>query len=152
MPAGEAALTLARAKASAVAEPGALVISADQILVCGETWYDKPVSLADARDHLASLCGKTHILHTACVARCGDTELFAHLATPRLTMRAFTGAFLEAYLAAEGEALLGCVGAYRLEGRGIHLFDHIEGDHTAILGLPMLPLLAFLRTSGIIAD
>jgi septum formation protein len=150
--AGEAALELARRKAVAVECPGAVVIGCDQLLVCGEEWFDKPPDLSAARSQLQALRDRTHALETACVALRDGREIFKHLARPRLTMRAFTDSFLDAYLAAEGEAILGSVGAYRLEGLGIHLFDTIEGDHSAILGLPMLPLLGFLRTSGMIID
>ncbi len=135
-----------------MAYPGALVIGCDQILVCGSIWFDKPIDVPAARRHLQTLRGQTHSLPTACVALHDGAEVFNHVATPRLTMRPFGEAFLDAYLAAEGKALLGSVGAYRLEGRGITLFDRIEGDHTAILGLPMLPLLGFLRAFGMIAD
>ena len=77
-------------------------------------------------------------------------RLWHHIAAPRLTMRAFSPVFLDAYLAAEGERLLTSVGAYRLEGLGVHLFDRIEGEHSAILGLPLLPLLGFLRQHGVL--
>jgi len=97
------------------------------------------------------LRGRTHDLPTACVVWRDGAELFAHVAAPKLTMRRFSDAFLDDYVAAEGADLLGSVGAYRLEGIGIHLFEAIEGEHSAILGLPMLPLLGFLRACGIIA-
>jgi septum formation protein len=84
------------------------------------------------------------------VCRRGDRRVWHHVARPKLTMRAFSEAFLAAYLALEGEAVCSSVGAYRLEGPGIHLFDRIEGEHAAILGLPMLPLLGFLRQHGIV--
>ncbi len=150
--AGDTALDLARRKAGTVYHPGAVVIGCDQLLVCGADWYDKPPDLPAARRQLQALRGRTHMLETACVAICDGREIFSHIVRPRLTMRAFSDAFLDAYLAAEGEAILGCVGGYRLEGLGIHLFDTIEGDHSAILGLPMLPLLGFLRASGMIID
>jgi len=150
--AADTALLLARRKAEAVDQPGAVVIGCDQILVCNDLWYDKPPDLPAARRQLRSLRGQAHTLQTACVARRDDTELFSHVAAPRLFMRAFSDRFLDSYLAEEGEAILGSVGAYRLEGPGIQLFDRIEGDHTAILGLPMLPLLGFLRALGMIAD
>jgi septum formation protein len=149
--AGEAALALARAKAAVPDCPGAIVIGCDQILVCGQTWYDKPADMAAARAQLMALRGQTHTLETACVAMRNGAEIFHDVATPRLTMRAFSDGFLDAYLAAEGEAVLGSVGAYRLEGPGIQLFEQMEGDHSAILGLPLLPLLGFLRSCGIIA-
>lgn len=147
---GEAALRLAEAKAATADAPGDLVIGADQILVCGDRWFDKPVDLAEARSHLRALRGRTHELVTAAVLMRDRAVLWRHVARPSLTMRVFGDAFLDAYLAAEGKVLLSTVGAYRLEGRGIGLFDRVEGEHGAILGLPMLPLLAALRGLGAI--
>ncbi len=146
----QAAVALANTKAATVADPDALVIGADQILVCGSTWFDKPATLEAARQQLSFLRGRAHTLVTATVCRRGGQRIWRHVATPKLTMRPFSAAFLDAYLAEEGEALLACVGAYRLEGRGAHLFDALEGEYSAILGLPMLPLLGFLRQSGIV--
>lgn len=149
--ASEAALALAEMKAGRVRDPDALVIGADQLLVCEGAWFDKPADLDSARAHLQALRGGRHTLVTAVVCQRGGQTLWHHTAVPALTMRGFSDAVLDAYLAAEGEALLSCVGAYRLEGAGIHLFDRIEGEHSAILGLPMLPLLGFLRQHGILA-
>ena len=148
----DAALLLAGRKAAviAAADPAALVIGADQLLVCGDAWFDKPADMAQARAHLQALRGRTHMLATAVLCRRGGRTLWRHVARPRLTMRAFSDAFLARYLAAEGEALLSTVGAYRLEGLGAHLFERIEGEHAAILGLPLLPLLAFLRQHRIL--
>jgi septum formation protein len=148
----EAALLLADLKAERVSrrEPGALVIGADQILVCDDVWFDKPASLAEARSHLVSLRGRTHVLATASVCHLGGRRVWQDIAAPRLTMRDFSDDFLDAYLAAEGDAATTTVGAYRLEGLGIHLFSHIEGAHEAILGLPMLPLMNFLRQHGVL--
>jgi septum formation protein len=97
------------------------------------------------------LRGRTHRLVTATVAWRGGERVWGDVTVPRLTMRAFSDAFLEDYLAAEGEAILASVGAYRLEGLGMHLFSRVEGEHGAILGLPMLPLLGFLRGHGVVA-
>jgi septum formation protein len=97
------------------------------------------------------LRAQTHTLVTACAVLRDGKTLFTYVATPSLTMRAFSDAFLDAYLAREGEALLNCVGAYRLEGLGIQLVEQVDGDHSTILGLPLLPLLGFLREYGIIA-
>ncbi len=148
----EAALILAVAKAERVARsaPDALVIGADQLLVCDDAWFDKPPDMAAARAHLQRLRGRRHELVTALVCHRGGQRIWQHVAKPRLTMRAFSDAFLEAYLAAEGEALLSSVGADRLEGHGAQLFDRIEGDQPAILGLPLLPLLGFLRQHGVL--
>lgn len=143
--AADAALTLAELKAARIRDPDALVIGADQLLVCDGAWFDKPADLDDARRHLQALRGRAHTLVTAVVCQRGGRTVWQHVATPRLHMRAFGDEVLNAHLAAEGDALLSCVGAYRLEGLGIHLFDRVEGEQAAILGLPLLPLLGFLR-------
>ena len=150
--ADEAALMLADAKAARVAAqmPDALVIGADQLLVCEGAWFDKPPDMAAARSHLQRLRGRQHELVTALVCHRAGQRIWQHVAKPRMTMRDFSDAFLEAYLAAEGDALLSSVGAYRLEGHGAQLFDAIEGDQPAILGLPLLPLLGFLRQHGVL--
>jgi len=148
--AGEAALLLAETKARRVRAPGALVIGADQILVHEGRWFDKPAELAEARSHLQSLRGSTHKLATAVACLRDGVTIWHFVARPVLTMRAFSDAFLDAYLAAEGEACLASVGAYRLEGLGAHLFDRVHGEHAAILGLPLLPLLGFLRQHGVL--
>jgi septum formation protein len=150
--AADCALALAEAKAGWLARRGdwAPVIGADQILICGGAWFDKPVDLDSARAQLQDLRGRTHELATAvCVVQRG-TMLWHTVSRPRLTMRTFSDAFLEEYLAVEGPAVLGAVGAYRLEGRGVQLFDRVEGDHFAVLGLPLLELLGFLRGRGIL--
>lgn len=148
----EAAMLLAEAKAQRIArrEPEAVVIGADQMLVCQDRWFDKPPDMAAARDHLLALRGKPHELVTAVVCWRHGERVWQHLARPRLTMRNFSDEFLDAYLAAEGEAVLGSVGAYRLEGLGVQLFSAVEGEHSAILGLPLVPLLGFLRGHGVL--
>jgi septum formation protein len=148
----DAALMLADAKAERVAAqaPDALVIGADQLLVCDGAWIDKPPDMGAARGHLQRLRGRQHELVTALVCHRGGQRIWQHVAKPRLAMRDFSDAFLDAYLAAEGQALLSSVGAYRLEGRGAQLFDRIEGDQPAILGMPLLPLLGFLRQHGVL--
>ena len=143
-----AALRLAEQKAQAVHAPGALVIGADQILVCDGRWFDKPADPGEARSHLLALRGRTHELVTAAVLVEDGAVLWRHVARPRLSMRAFSDAFLDGYLRAEGQALLSTVGAYRLEGRGVQLFDAVDGEHGAILGLPVLALLGALRDRG----
>ena len=147
LPAGEAALLLAAAKAERIArrDPEALVIGCDQLLVCDGRWFDKPADMAGAADHLRALSGRAHVLETATVAWRGGRQVWQHLERPRLVMRPLGEEFIAAYLALEGEAVLGSVGAYRLEGPGVQLFERIEGEHSAILGLPLLPLLGFLR-------
>ena len=145
------ALELAVAKARAVTvPPGAFVIGADQILTCNGTWFDKPENMPEARSHLRQLRGQSHTLHTAVVMMRDGRTLWRHVARPELHMRAFSDSFLDRYLQAEGEAILSCVGCYRLEGAGIHLFSRIEGDHAAIMGLPLLALLGALRAQGIL--
>jgi septum formation protein len=148
-----AAVLLADAKARHVAqlEPEALVIGCDQLLVCDGTWFDKPADLTEARAHLRALRGRTHTLVTAIVCRHGEQRLWQAVSLPRLTMRDVSDAFLETYLSLEASHLTTTVGAYRLEGPGIHLFAAIEGEHAAILGLPLLGLLGFLRQYGMLA-
>jgi septum formation protein len=151
--AARCALALAEAKARQVAAHcgrAAVVIGADQLLVCGGVWFDKPADLGEARTQLEVLRGRTHELVTAVCAVQDGSRIWQALSSPRLTVRHFTDAFLDDYIPAEGADVLGSVGAYRLEGRGAQLFEHIEGDYFAILGLPLLELLGFLRTKGMI--
>jgi nucleoside triphosphate pyrophosphatase len=152
--ASDCALALAEAKARQIAAdyPCGLVIGADQILVCGGTWFDKPANLPGARCQLRALCGRTHQLVTAACVVHGQASIWQGGTSAKLTMREFTDAFLDTYLAAEGTAILGSVGAYRLESRGIQLFAHVQGDYFAILGLPLLELLGFLRERGALAS
>jgi nucleoside triphosphate pyrophosphatase len=148
-----AARLLAHAKANAVAAmlPGRLVLGADQTLARGEKRFSKPSDLAAAAAQLRALRGRTHELHSAlALVRDGDV-LFSHVDTARLTMRDFSDDFLERYLDLAGEAALASVGAYQLESIGIHLFERVEGDYFTILGLPLLPLLGFLRQNGYVA-
>jgi septum formation protein len=150
----ECALLLAELKARRISErqPGALVIGADQILVCGERWFDKPTDRAAAREQLRALAGQRHTLVTAILCLRGGVRVWQHVATPRLVMRALSDVAIDAYLDAVGEAVTRSVGAYQVEGLGIRLFSAIEGEHGAILGLPLLPLLGFLRQHGVLTD
>ncbi len=154
IPPAEAAVLLADAKAERIArrlmaeQTDALVIGADSLVVCEGQWFDKPVGMAGARAQLQSLRNRTHELISAVVCWRHGRRIWHHAAICRLSMRDFSEEFLEAYLAEEGEAITHSVGAYRLEGLGMHLFRKVEGEHTAILGLPMLPLLDFLRQHG----
>lgn len=143
------ALAVEKARAICARHPDALVIGADQILVADEDWFDKPVDTAEARAQLRALRGRTHALVTAACAIGDGQTLWQATSAPELTMRDFSDGFLDGYLAAEGDALLGSVGAYRLEGRGVQLFSRITGDHFAVLGLPLLELLEFLRRRGV---
>jgi septum formation protein len=149
---GEIAALLARAKALSVSarNPGRYVVGADQTLALGTRLFSKPAGRAQAADHLRLLAGATHELHAAvAVARDGKL-VFADVSVARMTMRRLDEDQIEAYLDRAGEAVTTSVGAYQLEGLGVHLFDRIEGDHFTILGLPLLSLLAFLRGEGLL--
>ena len=141
------ALLLARAKAAAVARdhPGALVIGADQTLALGTELLHKPVNRADAALQLDRLRGKTHRLHAAVTLVQDDILLWSDIQTAELTLRDFSDDDRDDVLTREGDAILGSVGGYRLEGPSIRLFEAITGDYFTILGLPLLPLLAALR-------
>src|SRR5689334_5975700 len=144
---------LARAKALWVAEEvsGRLIVGADQTLALGNRRFDKPADRAAARVQLKALAGRTHELHAAVAVARGADVLFEHVAVARLTMRPLSDAFLDRYLDAAGTAVTASVGGYQLEALGVHLFERIEGDHFTILGLPLLPLLAYLRAEGSLA-
>lgn len=148
----EAALMLARLKATRVSarDPAALVIGADQLLVCDGEWFERPQTRAAARADLLRLRGRRHVLPTAVVCVSGSIVLWQHVARPQLLMRAFSDALLDAHLDAESEHVMSCVGAYRVEAAGLQLFEAVEGDYFSILGLPMLPLLGFLRQHGVL--
>ncbi len=154
MSADDTAMLLAEMKAMRVARsvPDAVVIGADQLLVCEDRWFDKPTSPGDARAQLQALRGRSHTLVTAVLCQRGGQRLWNHIARPKLTMREFSDAFLDDYLACEGAAVMSSVGAYRLEGLGVQLFDAVIGDQSSVLGLPMLPLLGFLRQTGALAS
>jgi len=150
---GDVALTLAREKARTVAAMSdrAIVIGCDQTLALGDRRFAKPADRAGARNQLLELRGKTHQLHSA-VAICRNGAVtFGHVAVARLTMRAFSEAFLDSYLETAGAAVTASVGAYQLERTGVHLFEKIEGDHFTILGLPLVPLLEELRRETVLA-
>ncbi len=148
--AGALATRLAVEKASAVSRlhPDALVIGADQVMECEGRLFQKPPDLPAAMTQLRHLRGRVHSLHAGLAVAFGGSAIWQHLDSARMTMRDFSGAFLDSYVAAEGAALLGCVGAYRIEGPGIQLFSRVEGDHFTIIGLPLLPLLGYLRDIG----
>jgi septum formation protein len=128
-----------------------LVIGADQTLDFEGGLYDKVATLEEADARLRLLRGKVHKLHAAVVVCLDGTPIWRDVVTTKLSMRPFTDAFLEGYLAREGDHLLSSVGCYRLEGEGVQLFDRIEGDYFAILGLPLMGLLDLLRRHGALA-
>lgn len=144
------AMALAQAKALAISaqHPNALVIGADQILVCEGQYYDKPRDMTEARKHLQALSGKRHELLTAACVAAGNEIVWQHISAPQLRMRVLDESFIATYLETAGPMVMESVGAYQLEGRGAQLFDHVDGDFFSILGLPLLPLLAFLREQG----
>ncbi|WP_439407549.1 Maf family nucleotide pyrophosphatase [Bradyrhizobium sp. DASA03076] len=149
----EIGLLLAREKAKAVStnHPGSYVIGADQTLALGDRLFNKPAGRTQALAHLRDLAGRTHELNSAVAVAHDGKILFEDVSIARMTMRQMTEAELSAYLDAAGEAVTTSVGAYQLEGLGIHLFERLEGDHFTILGLPLLPLLAFLRSQRLVA-
>jgi septum formation protein len=147
---GEVAALLARCKAGAVAQvrPGRLVVGADQTLALGQERFSKPSDRAGAREQLLALAGRRHELYSAVVVVRDGAVLFEHVGVAQLTMRAFSTEFLELYLAAAGPAVQSSVGGYQLEGIGVQLFDRVEGDYFTIMGLPLVPLLSYLRREG----
>ncbi|WP_426612453.1 Maf family protein [Bradyrhizobium sp. McL0616] len=149
----EIALLLAREKAKAVSahHPGDYVIGADQTLALGDRLFNKPAGRAQALAQLRDLAGNSHELNSAVAVAHDGKIVFEDVSVARMTMRQMSEAELEAYLDAAGDAVTTSVGAYQLESLGIHLFERIEGDHFTILGLPLLPLLAFLRREQLVA-
>jgi len=144
------AQALAMIKASHVSQqrPADLVIGADQTLEFAGERLTKPADMAAARRQLLKLAGKPHRLHSAVACCRGGAVIWQHMETVTLTMRPLTPQEIGRYLAKAGETALASVGAYQIEGPGIQLFERIEGDYFAILGLPLLPLLTFLRAQG----
>jgi len=146
VPVRDQAMQLAEMKAVRVSQsrPG-LVIGGDQMLALGDEAFDKPCNLAEARSHLTRLSGQSHTLETAIVVYEEGRPVWRHLARPKLTMRPLSAEFIDDYVGKCGDRLLATVGAYQLEGLGAQLFSRIEGDYFSILGLPLLPLLDYLR-------
>jgi septum formation protein len=146
--------TLAELKAMRVAprHRGALVLGADQMLECNGIWFDKPQDRDHAAAHLTALSGRTHRLISSAVCVREGARVWHHTATASLTMRPLSRSFIEAYLDTAGSSVLRSVGAYQLEGLGAQLFSRIEGDYFTVLGLPLLPILAFLRDNQVIAE
>jgi septum formation protein len=149
----EIGLLLAREKAKAVSahHPGSYVIGADQTLALGNRLFNKPAGRDQAMAQLRDLAGNSHELNSAVAVAHDGKIVFEDVSVARMTMRAMTEVELSAYLDAAGDAVTTSVGAYQLEGLGIHLFERIEGDHFTILGLPLLALLAFLRRERLVA-
>jgi septum formation protein len=144
---GEIAALLAREKALFVSSknPGRYVIGADQTLALGQRLFSKPSGRAQAAEQLRLLAGNSHELHSAVAVIRDGKIIFADVSIATMTMRPLGDSEISAYLDAAGEAVTTSVGAYQLEGLGVHLFEHIAGDHFTVLGLPLLPLLKFLR-------
>jgi septum formation protein len=149
---GDIAALLAREKALSVSsrQPGKYVIGADQTLAQGERLFSKPAGRQQAKEQLRALAGRSHELHSAVAVALDGKILFEAVAIAGMTMRRLGEAEIDVYLDQAGEAVTSSVGAYQLEGLGVHLFDRIEGDHFTILGLPLLPLLAFLRSERLL--
>ncbi len=141
---------LADAKALALSQsyPAHSVIGSDQTLILGSRVFNKSRTLTEARKCLLELRNKTHLLQSSVTVAKDGKILWSFTDRAKLTMRDFTENFLDDYIEAAGEGLLSSVGAYKLEGMGIQLFEKIEGDYFTILGLPLLPLLTYLRQSG----
>ncbi|WP_398484245.1 Maf family protein [Tardiphaga sp.] len=149
---GDIAALLAEQKAAFVSlrHPGRYVVGADQTLSVGDRLFNKPAGRDQAAQQLRDLAGKTHELHSAIAVACDGATLFSHVSVAHMTMRQLDDTVIDAYLDAAGDKVTTSVGAYQLEGLGVHLFELIEGDHFTILGLPLLPLLKFLRGEGMI--
>lgn len=154
VPPEDVAEALAELKAQRITRRhrGALVIGADQMLECDGVWFDKPTGRNAAREQLKALRGKTHRLISCAVVVRDGQRLWHQIDRARLAMRPFSDVFLEQYLDAAGEDVMHSVGAYQLEGLGAQLFQRVEGDFFTILGLPLLPLLGFLRVHGVVTE
>ncbi|MFN3347786.1 Maf family protein [Pseudorhodoplanes sp.] len=150
----ELALILSWEKASAISftMPSRIVVGADQTLAMGSVRFNKPADRDAAREQLCMLRGQSHTLHSAVTVVQDGSVLFKVVDTARLRMRPFSDRFLEEYLEAAGPAVTESVGAYQLEKLGVHLFERVEGDYFTILGMPLLPLLSFLRKQGYLKE
>jgi septum formation protein len=149
---GEIAGLLAQEKALFVSTkmPDRYVVGADQTLARGQRLFSKPAGRAQAEEQLRALAGSVHELYSGVAVARGGNVLFSDVSVARMTMRQLTGDEIRTYLDTAGDAVTTSVGAYQLEGLGVHLFERIEGDHFTILGLPLLSLLAFLRAQGLL--
>lgn len=153
-PVDAAVAALAAAKALMVSRrrPGDWVIGADQILTCDDRWFDKPADTAAAKANLQFLSGRSHRLYSAASVCRDGAAAWSHVDHATLTMRALSDPFIDAYLAAVGDTALRCVGSYEIEGLGAQLFSRVEGDPFVIMGLPLLPVLAFFRGVGVLPE
>ncbi len=149
----EVAVALGELKALTVSrrQPDALVIGSDQMLDCNGVWFEKPVDRDHARASLAALAGRDHRLVTSAVVVRGGERIWHACQSVRMRMRPLSDDFIERYLDAVGDDVRSSVGAYQLEGLGAQLFVSVEGDYFTVLGLPLLPLLDFLRVHGVLA-
>lgn len=150
---GEIAARLAGEKAKFISlkHPGRYVVGADQTLALGERLFSKPKNRTAAAAQIATLSAQTHVLYSAVNVTKDGEPLFSHVSSARMTMRSLSESEIAAYFDEAGDAVTASVGAYQLERTGVHLFERIEGDHFTILGLPLLPLLGFLRSRDLLA-
>ena len=154
LPPRDLADALAELKALKVAtrHPDASVLGSDSVVALADgALLDKPQTREQAADHLARMSGAVHHLWSAAVVAEGGRPVWRHVEAARMHVRALSYSFIEAYLDAEWPAIAGCVGCYRVEGPGVQLFDRIEGSHFTVLGLPLIPVLGYLRTRGVMA-
>jgi septum formation protein len=147
------ATALAQAKAKAVSRqrPDAVVLGSDSLVVVNGCRFDKPRDRAEAAEHLRFFSGQTMELHSAAALARGGETIWSHAESARLVTRTLSGDFIEHYLEDEWPAVAGCVGVFRIEGRGVTLFERIEGSHFTVLGMPLLPVLTALRDQGVLA-
>ncbi|MEC9068275.1 MAG: Maf family protein [Pseudomonadota bacterium] len=147
---GQVALALAEAKALAAGDPSVPVLGSDSLVVVDGVRFDKPADRDRAAEHLRAFSGRTMELHSAAAIARGGTIAWRHAAVARLQVRRLSQRFIESYLDAEWPAVSHCVGAFRIEGPGVQLFEAIEGDHFTVLGMPLLPVLGALRDMDVL--
>lgn len=147
---GQVALALAEAKALAAEDPSVPVLGSDSLVVVDGARFDKPADRDRAAEHLRAFSGRTMELHSAAAIARGGTIAWRHAAVARLQVRRLSQRFIESYLDAEWPAVSHCVGAFRIEGPGVQLFEAIEGDHFTVLGMPLLPVLGALRDMDVL--
>jgi len=147
---GQVALALAEAKALAAGDPSVPVLGSDSLVVVDGARFDKPADQDRAAEHLRAFSGRTMELHSAAAIARGGTIAWRHAAVARLQVRRLSQRFIESYLDAEWPAVSHCVGAFRIEGPGVQLFEAIEGDHFTVLGMPLLPVLGALRDMDVL--